>query len=77
MISGRCELNLETVNRFFNQTNLWYNNNVGKYLGKNLQLKENFTADDVVVVLLHDSGSRYIGKMYNDDWMIEKGFLDN
>ena len=41
-----------------------------------LQLKENFTADDVVVVLLHDSGSRYIAKIYNDDWMIEKGFLE-
>ena len=40
-----------------------------------LQLKEHFTKDDVVVVLLHDSGSRYIGKIYNDDWMIEKGFL--
>ncbi len=41
-----------------------------------LQLKEHFTKNDVVVVLLHDSGSRYIGKIYNDDWMIEKGFLE-
>jgi len=41
-----------------------------------LQLKDKFTKDDVVVVLLHDSGSRYIGKIYNDDWMIEKGFLE-
>ena len=40
-----------------------------------LQLKDHFTKDDVVVVLLHDSGSRYIGKIYNDDWMIEKGFM--
>tara|TARA_B100000513_G_scaffold194109_1_gene122419 strand:+ start:235 stop:1599 length:1365 start_codon:yes stop_codon:yes gene_type:complete len=40
-----------------------------------LQLKYNFSKDDVVVVLLHDSGSRYIGKMYNDDWMRERGFL--
>lgn len=40
-----------------------------------LQLKEHFKKDDVVVVLLHDSGSRYIGKIYNDDWMKEKGFL--
>ena len=31
--------------------------------------------DDVVVVLLHDSGSRYIGKIYNDEWMKEKGFI--
>jgi len=41
-----------------------------------LQLKDHFTPDDVVVVLLHDSGSRYIGKIYNDDWMIQKGFME-
>tara|TARA_B100001758_G_scaffold243443_1_gene253195 strand:+ start:25 stop:1386 length:1362 start_codon:yes stop_codon:yes gene_type:complete len=41
-----------------------------------LQLKHHFKSDDVVVVLLHDSGSRYVGKMYNDDWMRERGFLD-
>lgn len=40
-----------------------------------LQLKENFGPEDVVVVLLHDSGSRYIGKMYNDDWMKQHDFL--
>ena len=39
-----------------------------------LQLKENFNKDDVVVVLLHDSGSRYIGKIYNDEWMKKNGF---
>ena len=40
------------------------------------QLKEHFTKDDVVVVLFHDSGSRYVGKMFNDDWMRERGFLE-
>ena len=39
-------------------------------------LKEHFKPDDVVVVLFHDSGSRYVGKMFNDDWMRERGFLD-
>ena len=33
-------------------------------------------ADDVVVVIFHDHGSRYLGKMFNDDWMREKGFLE-
>lgn len=42
-----------------------------------LQLKENFGPDDVVVVLFHDSGSRYIGKIFNDEWMRERGYLDN
>ncbi|SKB60681.1 cystathionine beta-synthase [Salegentibacter holothuriorum] len=41
-----------------------------------LQLKEHFTKDDVVVVLFHDHGSRYVGKMFNDDWMKKQGFLD-
>jgi cystathionine beta-synthase len=41
-----------------------------------LQLKDHFKKDDVVVVLFHDSGSRYVGKMFNDDWMRERGFLE-
>ena len=51
-------------------------NSCGAAIKGVLQLKDHFSADDVVVVLLHDSGSRYIGKIYNDDWMIEKGFLE-
>ena len=33
--------------------------------------------DDVVVVLYHDHGSRYVGKMFNDDWMRERGFIED
>ena len=40
-----------------------------------IQLKQSLKQDDVVVIILHDSGSRYIGKIYNDDWMKEKNFL--
>ena len=40
-----------------------------------IQLKDHFKKEDVVVVLLHDSGSRYVGKMYNDDWMKKNNFL--
>jgi cystathionine beta-synthase len=50
-------------------------NSCGAAIKGLLQLKENFTKNDVVVVLLHDSGSRYIGKIYNDEWMRSKGFL--
>jgi len=39
------------------------------------QLKDKLSADDLVVVVFHDHGSRYVGKVYNDDWMKEKGFL--
>ena len=41
-----------------------------------LQLREQLKKDDLVVVILHDHGSRYVGKIYNDQWMIERGFLD-
>jgi cystathionine beta-synthase len=41
-----------------------------------LQLKDRFREEDVVVVIFHDHGSRYLGKMFNDDWMLEKGFLE-
>jgi cystathionine beta-synthase len=40
------------------------------------QLKDELTEDDVVVVLFHDHGSRYVGKIYNDDWMRDRGFLN-
>jgi cystathionine beta-synthase len=51
-------------------------NSCGAAIKGMLQLKAHFGPDDVVVVLLHDSGSRYITKIYNDSWMREKGFLD-
>jgi cystathionine beta-synthase len=41
-----------------------------------LQMRDRFTKDDLVVVIFHDHGSRYMAKMFNDDWMREKGFLD-
>lgn len=41
-----------------------------------LQLRDRLGPDDVVVVIIHDHGSRYVGKIYNDDWMRERGFLD-
>jgi cystathionine beta-synthase len=41
-----------------------------------MQLKDKLKKDDLVVVILHDHGSRYVGKVYNDQWMMERGFLD-
>lgn len=41
-----------------------------------LQLGDRLTENDVVVVIFHDHGSRYVAKVYNDDWMREKGFID-
>ncbi|MCC6186692.1 MAG: pyridoxal-phosphate dependent enzyme, partial [Chitinophagaceae bacterium] len=41
-----------------------------------MQMKDMLTKDDFVVVIFHDHGSRYVGKIYNDEWMLERGFLD-
>ena len=41
-----------------------------------LQLKNKLKKDDVVVVIFNDHGSRYVAKIYNDQWMMERGFLD-
>jgi cystathionine beta-synthase len=40
-----------------------------------LKIAQRFTEEDVVVVLLPDTGERYLSKIYNDDWMRENGFL--
>jgi len=55
---------------------MFLGNSAGAAMKGLLQLKEHFTKDDVVVVLFHDHGSRYVGKMYNDDWMKSQGFMD-
>lgn len=41
-----------------------------------MQLKGSLKPDDLVVCIFHDHGSRYVGKIYNDQWMMERGFLD-
>ena len=50
-------------------------NSCGAAIKGLIQLKNELKKDDVVVVLLHDSGSRYIAKIYNDEGMIEKVYL--
>ncbi len=55
---------------------IFVGNSAGSAIKGLLQLKDHFTKDDVVVVLFHDHGSRYVGKMFNDDWMRERGFLE-
>jgi cystathionine beta-synthase len=41
-----------------------------------MQLKHRLKKDDLVVCIFHDHGSRYVAKIYNDQWMMERGFLD-
>lgn len=55
---------------------IFVGNSAGAAVKGILQLKEELKPEDVVVVLFHDHGSRYVGKMFNDDWMRDRGFLD-
>ncbi len=56
---------------------MFLGNSAGAAIKGVLQLKEHFKPEDVVVVLYHDHGSRYVGKMFNDDWMRERGFIED
>jgi cystathionine beta-synthase len=62
--------------RIAREEGIWVGNSGGAAMAGLLQLKDQFTDRDVIVVVLHDHGSRYLGKMFNDDWMREKGFIE-
>jgi cystathionine beta-synthase len=51
-------------------------NSAGSAMAGLLQMKDRFKPGDCVVVIFHDHGTRYLGKMYNDDWMRDRGFLE-
>lgn len=51
-------------------------NSAGSAMAGLMQMKHMFKAGDVVVVIFHDHGTRYLGKMFNDDWMRDRGFLE-
>ncbi len=60
--------------RLAKEEGIFAGNSCGAAVRGVVQLKKYFKKDDIVVVLLHDSGSRYVGKFYNDDWMKKNGF---
>jgi cystathionine beta-synthase len=55
---------------------IFVGNSAGAAMAGLLQMKERFKAGDCVVMIFHDHGSRYLGKMFNDDWMRDRGFLE-
>jgi len=54
---------------------IFVGNSAGSALAGLLQMKNRFKPTDVVVVIFHDHGTRYLGKMYNEDWMRDRGFI--
>ena len=57
------------------QEGMFLGNSAGAAIKGVLQLKDQFNPDDLVVVLFHDHGRRYLKKIYNDDWMQEMGYM--
>jgi cystathionine beta-synthase len=62
--------------RISREEGIFAGNSAGSAMAGLLQLKDHFIENDVIVVIFHDHGSRYLGKMFNDDWMREKGFIE-
>jgi cystathionine beta-synthase len=62
--------------RLAREEGIWAGNSAGAAMAGVLQLADHFKKGDVVVVVFHDHGSRYLGKMYNDEWMRAKGFFE-
>jgi cystathionine beta-synthase len=62
--------------RIAREEGIFAGNSAGSAMAGLLQLKDRFADNDVIVVIFHDHGSRYMGKMFNDEWMREKGFFD-
>jgi cystathionine beta-synthase len=54
---------------------IFVGNSAGSAMAGLMQMKHMFKKGDVVVVIFHDHGTRYLGKMFNDDWMRDRGFL--
>ena len=64
------------TSRIAREEGIFAGNSAGSAMAGLLQLAPHFKAGELVVVIFHDHGTRYLGKMYNPDWMREKGFLD-
>jgi cystathionine beta-synthase len=61
--------------RITREEGIFAGNSAGAAMAGLLQLGHHFRAGETVVVIFHDHGTRYLGKMFNDEWMREKGFL--
>jgi len=55
---------------------IFVGNSAGSALAGLIQMKDKFKKGDVVVIIFHDHGTRYMGKMFNDDWMRDRNFLE-
>jgi len=50
-------------------------NSCGSALAGLMQLQDKLTKNDIIVIIMPDHGSRYLGKVYNDQWMKKQKFI--
>ncbi|MBS1775932.1 MAG: pyridoxal-phosphate dependent enzyme [Bacteroidetes bacterium] len=62
--------------RIAKEEGLFVGYSAGSVIAGLKQLKSKLKSTDLVVVVFHDHGSRYVGKIYNDEWMLDRGFLE-
>jgi cystathionine beta-synthase len=55
---------------------IFVGNSAGATLAGLMQMKDKYKKGDIVVIIFHDHGTRYMGKMFNDDWMRDRNFLE-
>jgi cystathionine beta-synthase len=41
------------------------------------QIRHQLTEEDVVVLIFADHGSKYVSKVFSDEWMVKQGYMDN
>ena len=63
--------------RIAREEGIFAGNSCGSAMAGLMQMKDRFKKGDVVVIIFHDHGTRYLGKMYNDEWMRDRGFLQD
>ncbi len=56
------------------QEGIWVGNSAGAAIAGLLQLKDRFKKGEIAVVIFHDHGTRYVGKMFNPEWMKKMGY---
>lgn len=62
--------------RIAREEGIFAGNSAGSAMAGLMQVSANFKKGEVVVVIFHDHGTRYLGKMFNDDWMLDRGFIE-
>lgn len=63
--------------RLAKEEGIFVGNSAGSAIAGLMQIKDKLDDDSIVVVIFHDHGTRYVGKIFNDDWMRDRGFLED